>query len=61
MLQGTWSKCRLRRAAVLWDESVSARLMYLIASGYVQTAPDEFSTGGKFMHLGVPFIRNHVS
>ena len=45
MLQGTWSKCQLRRAAVLCDESVSARLMYLIASGYVQTAPDGFSTG----------------
>ena len=28
--------------------------------GYVHTVPDEFSTGWKFVHLGVPFTRNHA-
>ena len=27
--------------------------------GYVQTGPDEFSIGGKFVHLGVSFSWNH--
>ena len=35
------------------------KLIYLGYLGYFYTAPDEFSTGWKFVPLGVLFIWNH--